>query len=384
MYWTIFSKEGSDIKHSKAFSRLAIFLSAFAVLLAACSSQRMTPTESVPFDTLVAQTVAAYQTEQASRTPIFTPTTPISTPIPTATPSPTPVRTEISHSCDKAVFLGHITFEPLTQIEGGMRFVKSWQVRNAGRCTWTTGYALQFVSGSTFGAPMRIPLDRIVPPDGVIDFSVRFTSPIVEGIYTGKWALINDDNNEVPILNIPDNHLVVTILVKDLDEIALDFTDDYCEARWESLPEDQLPCPGKYADTDSGYVLIEEDGELENGNAVTNDILVTRPDSNDVNGYIQGIYPEIEIQKGDHFAATIGCAPGAIECDLIFDLQYQFVGGSIQTLASWREIYDERVREISLDLSPLVGDPVRLILRVRNNGTDQDNEGYWYEPVILR
>ena len=124
--------------------------------------------------------------------------------------------------------------------------------------------------------------------------------------------------------------------------------------------------------------------KLETGDTVNEPILVTRPDNGDTDGFISGTYPTFNVQDGDLFMATIGCARGASMCYLDFALQYQIGNGSIKTLKTWREDYDGEVNEVTVDLSELAGSSVKFILKVSNINTDQDNEGYWFEPRILR
>jgi hypothetical protein len=111
---------------------------------------------------------------------------------------------------------------------------------------------------------------------------------------------------------------------------------------------------------------------------------VSRPDNGDTDGFIMGTYPPFTVQDGDHFVATIGCAPDGYQCNLYFDLKYQIGAGAIQTLDTWYETHNNRTQEVDVDLSDLAGQTVRFILSVRNINTDIHNEGYWYHAWIMR
>ena len=369
------------------FGGLILFL-AVSLLVSACNLPSGATPDGDLILTHVAQTVAAERTKQAATDQAPGATEDV--PAPTLTPTPTPTvlptiePTPIPGACDKAVFVEHVTYPPGNLVEKGQDFVKTWRVLNAGYCTWTTDYALQFVTGYALDAPVRVALTKPVAPDQTADLSLIFTAPNAEGDFTGYWALVNEKGVKVPMDNIADGNLSVSIWVNILDTVVYDFTKSYCDARWQSVVDANLECPGDTTNSSPGYVTTVEDGKLENGKKVDGDILITRPDNGDYDGFISGTYPLFKIQRGDHFMATIGCADGATECNLFFDLQYQIGNGAVQTLKTWHEVNEGKVRKVSVDLSALANQSVRIILRVRNNETDKDNEGYWFEPVLIR
>ncbi len=374
----------------KSIFKILILFLALSLFSAACTVVVEGPPDGQMIPTHVAQTVAADRTQQAAGTPTAEETQPtpidVLTPTPTATATmaPTPTQTEIPGICDMAIFVEHVTIPPETLIEGGSEFTKVWQILNAGTCTWTTDYTVEFVYGRLMDAPIRVRLSDPVAPGETTKVTINLIAPVSEGIYVGNWALVNNNGVKIPMDNIPDGNLQVSILVNVLDTVAYDFTENYCDARWESVVEPRLDCPGDTSNSAPGYVTVLEEGELEDGTEVDDEILVTRPDNGDFDGFISGIYPAFNIQRGDHFMAEIGCAADGTRCNLYFDLQYQIGNGPIRTLETWHERHNDEVREISLDLSDLAGESVKFILRVRNNDTDLDNEGYWYEPRIMR
>lgn len=374
----------------KSSAKFLIMFLSLSLFLAACTVVVEGPPDGNLIPTHVAQTVAADRTQQVMGTPTPDETQPsptdVFTPTPTATSTiaPTPTETEIPGVCDLAVFVEHVTISPETLVEGGSDFTKVWQILNAGTCTWTTNYAVEFVYGRLMDAPIRVRLSDPVAPGGTTNISVDFTAPVTEGVHVGNWALVNANGVKVPMDNTADGNLQVSVWVNVLDTVVLDFTEDYCDARWQSVVDPSLDCPGDTSNSAPGYVTVLEEGELEDGTAVDDEILVTRPDNGDFDGFISGTYPAFNVQRGDQFMATIGCAPDGTRCNLFFELQYQIGNGPIRTLETWHERHNDEVREVSVDLEELAGESVKFILQVRNNETDLDNEGYWYEPVIMR
>ena len=362
---------------------ILISLFALSMILAACNLPSQETDGGNLLPTHVAQTVAANQTEQAAPTPTPQETV-ASSPTATFTPTPTSTPTQIPVPCDLAVFVEHVTFPAETLVKGGEDFTKTWKVRNAGSCAWSSAYALEFVSGDRMDAPVSAALARRVEPGDTTNLTLFFTAPTSEAIHRGYWALVNDNGVKIPMENTSDGNLSVAVRVNVLNTVAYDFTENYCDARWQSVVAPNLDCPDESKRSANGYVERLAEGILEDGEEVDDPILVTRPDNGDNDGFISGTYPNFKVQAGDYFMATIGCARGANQCNIYFDLQYRVGNGSIKTLETWREVYDGKTKDISVDLSDLAGQNVSFILTVRNNGTEQDNEGYWFDPRIMR
>lgn len=138
--------------------------------------------------TAAAQTVEAQHTANAqgdSTTP------PLSTEPSGETPGVTPTPTgEIP--CDQAGFVGDITIEDGTEMIPGETFTKTWQVRNDGTCTWTSGYELVFDSGDIMDGPTTQQLASVsVPPGDILEISVDLTAPNTLGTYRGVWHIRN-------------------------------------------------------------------------------------------------------------------------------------------------------------------------------------------------
>ena len=103
---------------------------------------------------------------------------------PTITIDPTPCNR--SHMTDE-------TIPDETQFDSGDNFIKSWTLRNDGRCDWTTDYKFVFVEGSRMGGASSQNLTKVVEPGEFITLSVELTAPDDDGEYTGIWKLKADD-----------------------------------------------------------------------------------------------------------------------------------------------------------------------------------------------
>lgn len=108
---------------------------------------------------------------------------------PTGTASPT---AEVA-LIDKAAFVADVTVPDGSPFPASTAFTKTWRVKNVGTATWTTNYALVFVSGEQMGGPAEVPLPANVKPDETVDISVALTSPQRLAFYTGFWQLRNAD-----------------------------------------------------------------------------------------------------------------------------------------------------------------------------------------------
>ncbi len=180
-----------------------VFLVALA-MVAGCNFPGVVP-KTDDLATAAAETVAAHLTlpvidgvPTATATPEIPPITAV-TPEMTAsltatvrTPSPTPTNGACTN---QAVFINDVTIPDDTFMSPGAAFVKTWRLRNAGTCTWTTGYTLVFAgSGHIMGGPATgVPLPGVVPPGATVDLSVGLTAPAANGEYRGDWQLRSEE-----------------------------------------------------------------------------------------------------------------------------------------------------------------------------------------------
>jgi hypothetical protein len=192
------------------FRRLCVFSLALVILLSACSSDgapQSAPVIPGLAQTLAAQTLTAREVHSSRlATPEPVPVEPnIKTSInylPTATPeiqeSPTPemtawkqtqmARTRLEEACtNQAEFVQDVTVPDDTKMKSGQRFVKTWQFKNAGTCTWTKDYALVFMWGNSMDGQDPMPIDVEVAPEQTVNISIELTAPKQASIYQGNW-----------------------------------------------------------------------------------------------------------------------------------------------------------------------------------------------------
>ena len=100
------------------------------------------------------------------------------------------------------------------------------------------------------------------------------------------------------------------------------------------------------------------------------------------NGWITGTMPAYTVQSGDYFLAEIGCLQDSLDCDVIFELDYQIVNGASGQLGRWREVYDGVTTLIDADLSNLAGRSIYLVLTVYNNGQVSEANAIWLYPRV--
>jgi hypothetical protein len=99
---------------------------------------------------------------------------------------------QTSSACDNAAFVSDITIEDGTQLSPDEVFEKTWELSNAGTCTWDESYALTFVSGSQMNGS-DTSLDESVSPGESVEITVEMTAPSTEASYTGYWRMTNAD-----------------------------------------------------------------------------------------------------------------------------------------------------------------------------------------------
>jgi hypothetical protein len=118
---------------------------------------------------------------------------------PTATEAPAPSPTEPEASptqseaacTDRASFVADVTYPDDSQVDPGAAFTKVWRLRNAGTCTWGSGYALAFSHGERMGGASPIAFTVDVSPGSTVDVAVALTAPSDPGTYQGYWMLRN-------------------------------------------------------------------------------------------------------------------------------------------------------------------------------------------------
>ena len=193
---------------------IILFILCIPVVLIACGSA---PTAAPTTNPNLIYTAAA-QTADARLTQIFQ-STPSATPVPptptidfvqtmaaetasalltqAATQMPSPQATASATSGapgpggDRAVFVADVTIPDGTVLAPKAAFTKTWKIQNSGTTTWTTSYALEFISGEQMGTIVSVPISQSVAPGAQIDVSVDMVAPSKAGSYQSYWKMKN-------------------------------------------------------------------------------------------------------------------------------------------------------------------------------------------------
>ena len=397
---------------------LALMLILNACNLPVAPSATVVPTPRNA-STAAVMTIVAMQTRDAFATAIVNTATPRpeDTSAPTRTVDPgAPTATSTQKPCDLADFVADVTIPDGTKMTPGQQFSKTWRFTNTGACAWNSSYSMAFISGEAMGAPAGVNLPGDVPPGATVDLTINFTAPSKPGKYSSYWKFRNgagvlfgvgaDDPYYLiievvgPTATITNTPAVTattaaatrtvtpttggpaTATVTPASEgVLYDFVAAACQAEWRSAAG-VLDCEGKKSDV-KGDVLKLDKPVLETGDQETKPVLLTEPQIAE-NGAITGSYPAVVIQSGYHFRATIGCLQGANPCKVKYQLNYK-EGSSTQVinLGQWSQTSDGAVQGINVDLTPLAGKSVTLILVVLADGQgSSQNQAVWIYPRI--
>lgn len=361
-------------------------LAVAALFLGACGILPQGPGPGAA-GTAAAQTVVAQMTAIAGRatpTPSVPPASPtvVVTETPTEPPAPTPTATPTAAPlpCNWAAFVTDVTVPDGTELEPGEAFTKTWRLRNAGRCTWTSGYDLVFVEGKSMGGPAAIALPEPVSPGERVDVSVALTAPTAEGSYRGEWALRDSAGVLFGLGSDRRAPFWVEIEVVDRERVAYDFVEAYCEADWHGS-FGALPCPGSPGARVGSVVEV---GEPALEYTVENEAGLSVHPAWVEDGVIAGTYPAVRIEEGDRFEAVTACMAEGEGCEVWFQLNYRIGDGSLKNLHAWVEGHDGRPTHVSVDLSALEGEDVRFVLMVSAMGEARADRAFWLAPRIVR
>lgn len=334
------------------------------------------PTQAEPQPTAVPPTVVPpTAVPPTAIVPTAVPPTAIPTSVPpTATPVP----------CYQVSFVADVTIPDGTKIPGGNTFTKTWRIKNSGSCTWDERFDVAFVKGAQLTSFTIYDFRKVVKPGETVDISIDMTAPTSNGVYKSEWQMVNANGERFGSGPKGTGTFWAKIEVVDGKGAVYNFATNACSAEWSSDLNGKLPCPGDRKKAGQGYVFYEEHPIREDGGKENEPGLITRPSPTVSGGYIQGIYPAIDIKTGDQFKALIQCEGGATKCNLKFELYYKIGDGKFIEIGEWIEVHDNSWNSVSVDLSALAGNKVTFSLVVWNNGTAEDNIGLWLDPVIYR
>ncbi len=337
-------------------------------------TQIVQPATDVPAPTEVAPT--------ATPLPTWTPL-PTNTPVPTAVPTKAPTATPTSLPCNWAQFVGDVTVADNTVFAPDMGFTKVWRLKNIGSCTWTKDYNLTYFAGDKMDAQTLYPMPVEVKPGQTVDLAVRMKAPSKAGTYLGSWQLRSSSNVLFGIGDEAKTAFWVKIKVQAMTEMgAFDLATNMCDAKWQNGLGAVLNCPGNQNDS-SGFVQYLAAPKLEDGSTDDESTLWITP-QRITDGQISGEYPAFTVQNGDRFRAYIGCMYNNAKCNAKLSLRYRDAGGTVHTLETWTETYDQKVNFVEVNLNSLAGQTVKFILVVETAGSAEGDSVFWLTPHIYR
>jgi hypothetical protein len=206
------TQNGANMKNKSIKIAIAVIL-VTALVLSACGPEATPPPPTPDLNALstqVAQTVVARITQTAAAyTPPATETVAAS-PTPEISATPAATATINPATCDDAKFVSDISVPDGTQMSPGQKFTKTWQIRNAGPCTWNAAYTLNYGYGSSTEAKMggqAVALTGDVKTGEMVEVSVNLTAPNKVGTYSGYWRMRNSNGS-----NFGDFFTVVIIV----------------------------------------------------------------------------------------------------------------------------------------------------------------------------
>lgn len=97
--------------------------------------------------------------------------------------------TTTAFACLNSAYVADVTVPDGSQFEGNAKFVKTWRVKNTGKCDWEKGIALAFQSGDKMDAPDAVKIGKAVKVGEQTEISVSMKSPSQAGRYRGEWRL---------------------------------------------------------------------------------------------------------------------------------------------------------------------------------------------------
>ena len=285
--------------------------------------------------------------------------------------------------CDWASFVMDVTVPDGTTLAANTPFIKTWRLKNIGTCTWTTAYSVYYVGGDMLSAPPSVPMPNDVPPGATVDISVPMVAPGYAAHFRGNWMLKNAAGQSFGIGSTASNVFWVDINVSTPVIEVYDYAANMCAATWH-YNGGPIPCPFKESVAQYGYVKRLENPLLENGSPAGAPALLTVPQQK-YNGVIMGVFPIVDIQRGDRFQAILGCEYNAVNCYVTFELDYLTPQLDLVTIWKFREKYDGKFYRADVDLSSVAYKKgIKLVLIVSASGPATGDNALWVAPRLVR
>ncbi len=294
-------------------------------------------------------------------------------------------------------------------MNAGDQLVKTWQIRNAGTCTWTPLYNLVLVDGEAMGASAYMIFDQNVPPGAMANISIAITIPNRIGSLQTFWQIEAENGERFGVgvdgtsplwvkVNIepspsaftpepattPPTGLPTAVIAPSPEsgEFVLDLYSQYCDAAWfaDELP---IPCQGVESGQQTAAIFQQAQAFSET-NQMAGQVLIVQLPLSDTETRISAIFPEVLIQNGDRLILGTGCAQDAFKCSVLFSIFYMDSTGQQNPIWTIGEFHDGQLSDHTIDLSHLSGTPVRLRLEVSSLGPSDDDIAMWIAPRIIR
>lgn len=287
-----------------------------------------------------------------------------------------------TYACNRAQFIRDVTVPDGSSFAPGDTFTKTWRLRNVGTCTWKASvYKLVFSNGNAFGVATSHALTEDVPPWTYVDLTIPdMVAPATPGRHFSYWKLDNGSGEQFGVGWRGNVAIFALINVVTPPSVTYDFAANAADANWTS-GAGNLTFPGTAGDV-NGSVLSQANPKFENGTTASNPGLLVSP-NNVNNGFVQGIYPEYSVKKGDRFQTTVGCEYNKTSCYVAFSLKYQVGSGPIYTLWTFRERYEGLTYSANINLDWLAGKNVKFILYMSAYGSPTGDSAIWGHPVIV-
>jgi uncharacterized protein YkwD len=105
-----------------------------------------------------------------------------------------------SNCTDSASFVADVTVQDNETFLPGEKFDKTWRIKNAGTCTWSSQYTLAFSNGDPIKAPASLPLQE-TPPGNTLDITVPLVAPSEENITRARadFEIRNPTGTTIPV-----------------------------------------------------------------------------------------------------------------------------------------------------------------------------------------
>ena len=108
-------------------------------------------------------------------------------------PANGPAETPAPPTCVQNASFVEETYPDGSVLLPGTSFLKTWTIRNAGDCVWTTETMFEFYAGDQMEAETAIPLPQEVQPGQTVVIAVNMVAPQEPGTYRGDWIFREPD-----------------------------------------------------------------------------------------------------------------------------------------------------------------------------------------------